>query len=396
MFDNSSMRSGVPEGITLDGACVACGHTSTVSVAAMVCTHCGGPLTLRRPSLNARTLPADPTVAGVWRYADWLPRVPRVSIGEPATPLVALGTPGMDVRLKLDGLLPTGSFKDRGSSVVAGWLRGSGVTDLVTDSSGNAGASLTAYATKAGLRCQVFMPAGTSEVKVRQVAILGGEVQIVDGDRASAGLAARRAASVTTPHVAHGKNPLFIEGVRTWAFETWEQLGRTAPAAVFLPVGAGTMIIGCYLGFRDLQDSGLISTMPRMFGVQSTVCSPLADAFDGAPPRTRGHDAAKPFAEGLAVTHPVRGTQVLDCIRRTHGSLIRVTDAQIRDALSALASRGVLAEPSGAVATAGLLSAPRIDIAHDGVVVSAVTGHGWKDLPSVETAVAAHGSVTRR
>lgn len=372
------------------GVCVSCGRTSQVSIDAVECGFCSGPLTLRRPTLSVDDLPIGQHVAGVWRYARWLPSVSTVSIGEPMTPLLDAPDLGRRVHLKLDSLLPTGSFKDRGSSVVAGWLHATETSSVITDSSGNAGASLTAYATSIGVKCRVFMPAGTSDAKVRQVQILGGEVTIVEGDRRAAETAAKLESSSSAPYIAHSRNPFFIEGARTWAFEVWEQLERKAPAAVVLPVGAGTLAVGCYLGFFDLHAAGLIDSMPRILGVQSEACSPLVDAFHEHPERfdeAAQPGSPKPFAEGIAISRPVRKAQILESVRATNGDLIRVSDNDIREAIRRLTSRGVLVEPSGAVAAAGLARAGAIESASEGSIVVAVTGHGWKDFSGVEMSV---------
>ena len=137
--------------------CGSCG-TAAPGPTDWRCGACGSPLELDLPPADPATL-VDDGAAGLWRYRGWLPRVDPVVLGEPRTALVDLGT---RVTAKLEGGLPTGSFKDRGTAVTVSWLRAHGVQEIVVDSSGNAGASFAAYAARAGVRLRLFVPADAS------------------------------------------------------------------------------------------------------------------------------------------------------------------------------------------------------------------------------------------
>ena len=213
-------------------------------VAPWRCEVCGSPLELDLPPADAATL-IDRTSSGVWRYRGWLPTADVVTLGEPVTGLVELrGRPG--VFAKLEGSLPTGSFKDRGVAVTVGWLVRRGVRELIVDSSGNAGASFAAYAARAGIRARVFVPADASPAKLVQVRAHGASIVTVPGPRSAAGDAARAALDDAGPGVAYASHlwqPAFLTGTATFAYEVVEALGR-APDTVIAPLGGGTLLLG--------------------------------------------------------------------------------------------------------------------------------------------------------
>jgi len=229
------------------------------------CGACGSPLDLELPQAERATL-ADDATAGVWRYRGWLPEVEPVSLGEPTTAMVDLGG---GVMAKLEGGLPSGSFKDRGTAVTVAWLRAHGVREIVIDSSGNAGASFAAYAARAGIRLRLFVPADASPAKLLQARAHGAEVVAVPGTRSAAGEAARASLDRAGHDVAYGSHmwqPAFLAGTATFAYELFEQVGR-APDAVVAPLGGGTLLLGVHLGFARLLAAGLIDRVPRLVGV---------------------------------------------------------------------------------------------------------------------------------
>lgn len=281
----------------------------------------------------------------MWRYRSWLPVPEPVSLGEPVTPLVRLPWDGVDLTLKLEGALPTGSFKDRGTAVLVSWLKAHGASSAVIDSSGNAGAALAAYSARAGLKCHVFAPASASPGKLRQISAYGAELHAVPGTRQAVADAAVSHASVTGDvYASHAWHPLFIAGTRTFAFEAWEQMG--VPDAVVLPVGAGTLMLGIAHGFADLRDAGLTDRVPDIYAIQSTACTPLVT--DGPDPvEVVVGDTA---AEGIKIAHPPRGRAIL-----AHATdVLALDDAALWKAHERLRLAGVYAEPTSAIALAGL------------------------------------------
>jgi threonine synthase len=298
-------------------------------------------------------------------------------LGESWTALVDIDG---SITAKLEGGLPTGSFKDRGTAVTVSSLRAHGVREVVIDSSGNAGASFAAYAARAGLALRLFVPADASPAKLLQARAHGAVVVTVPGSRSAAGEAARAALEGAGPDVAYGSHlwqPAFLAGTATFAYEVFEQLGRVAPAAVVAPLGGGTLLLGAHLGFARLRAAGLIDRIPRLIGVQSAACAPLAQAFRAGEPDAVAVTPGPTIAEGIRIDRPPRSKQILAAIRDTGGEIVEVTDDEIRASLRALLARGVFVEPTSAAAHAGLArSAAARDAA--GTVVLALTGHGLK------------------
>jgi threonine synthase len=299
-----------------------------------------------------------------------------VTLGEPTAALVELPWAGPRVFAKLEGGQPTGSFKDRGASVTVAWLRSRGVREIVVDSSGNAGASFAAYAARVGMRARVFVPADASPAKLLQVRAHGAIVEAIPGPRAAAGEAARAALEGTGPDVAYASHlwqPAFLAGTATFAYEVVEQLGA-APDTLVAPLGGGTLLLGAALGFERLRAAGLIGRIPRLVGVQSAACAPLARAFHA------GRDDAGPveprttIAEGIRIARPPRAREILAAIRDSGGTIVEVADEEIVASLRRLLAEGLFVEPTSAAAHAGLTK-----VAEPGeTVVIALTGHGSK------------------
>jgi len=311
----------------------------------------------------------------MWRYREALPLVNEqniVSLGEPITPLVPTKLYGRDVLLKLEYLMPTGSFKDRGSSVLVSRIRELGIRRVVEDSSGNAGASLAAYCARAGIECDIYAPASAPAAKLAQIKACGARIHQVAGNRRAAAGAARRAAA-SRYYASHSWNPYFVHGTKTIAFEIFEQLDGHLPDALILPVGNGTLLLGAYLGFCELLKAGCVDRLPRLVGVQTQRCCPLARAFkDERSPRGPVRPG-KTIADGIAVADPVRAEQCLEAVRQTKGTFVTVSEQQIVDALRELARCGFTVEPTAAVAVAALTQDNRT-----GRLVIPLTGHGLK------------------
>jgi threonine synthase len=275
---------------------------------------------------------------------------------------------------KLDYLLPTGSFKDRGAAVLASCALEAGVANAVADSSGNAGASLAAYFASAGVPLTVFVPQGSSSPKVGQARRYGADVVEVDGGRAAATSAAREFARTRGAYYAsHAQSPFFLAGTRTLAYELAEQLGPDLPTVV-TPLGAGTIVLGLYQGFSVLLERGVIEAMPRLVGVQAAACAPLAEAFAAGRGtvdhgRTWGHS----IASGINIADPPRAAEILAAVRACGGAVDTVTEDEIVTARAELACRGVLVESTAAAAWA----AARRGASEPAVVI--LTGFGLKE-----------------
>lgn len=326
--------------------CSECARTFALDEVVWRCS-CGGLLDL--PPVTDRGFEVDRGTGSLWRYRSMFPdpTVAQVTMGEGMTPLV-IDAPG--VWLKLDFLMPTLSFKDRGSSVLVSHAAAIGVGRVISDSSGNAGTSVAAYATRAGLVAEVYVPAATSPKKVAQLNAYGAEVHQVAGSRQDAADAAIDAVTAGGAfYASHVYNPLFHQGTKTFAFEVWEQLGAM-PDVVVLPAGNGTLLLGAAIGFAELVAAGLAPTPPRLVAVQAARCAPVAAAFSRRP---EPGGSGETVAEGIAITHPARGAQMLAAVRASGGTVVTVEEAEIVSARQALLARGIDVEPTAAAAWAG-------------------------------------------
>jgi threonine synthase len=342
------------------------------------CCECGGSFELEGTLPFSRQA-VKPDEFTLWRYRNMLPIRDEkhiVCLGEGFTPLVETQVSGLRVFCKLEFMAPTGSFKDRGAAVLVSVLREMGVTEVVEDSSGNAAASLAAYCARAGIDARIFVPAHASPAKLAQIAVYGAELVPVEGAREEVALAAQDAAA-RAYYASHNYSPFFLEGTKTFAYEVWEQFGGRAIHNLVFPVGNGSLFVGAYRGFADLQRAGLVEHMPRLFAVQSQACAPLYEAYRQGlaepPPICEGETVA----EGIRITRPVHGRRILRAIRETGGAVVTVDDGEIQEARASLARLGLYAEPTSAVAWAGLC---RLDeaIAPGETTVVPLTGSGLK------------------
>ncbi len=315
----------------------------------------GGPLMISDlPGIGRDGIRRD--VRSLWRYAAALPLDIKdpVSLGEGVTPLVVRSWRGHTAHFKLEWFAPSGSFKDRGASVMISALRQQGVRHLLEDSSGNGGAAIATYAAAAGIRAKILTPASTSPGKTVQMRACGAEVELVPGTRQNTAEEAERQAGQIF-YASHNWQPFFLQGTKTLAYELWEDLGFRAPDNVLIPTGAGSNVLGCDIGFGELLRRGEIKRLPRLFAVQPDNCAPIHASFMG------GTDALIPVqvkptvAEGTAIAQPVRLKQVLDAIRRSGGQTVSVSEFSIIAAQRELAtSAGLYVEPTSATVAAAL------------------------------------------
>ncbi|MBK0374636.1 threonine synthase [Streptomyces sp. RB110-1] len=375
--------------------CPVDGTRSAITALTWCCPVCRGPWDLdftpaRGVAANAIAGRAD----SLWRYKEFLPLdTSAISLGEGRTPLVPLTD---TVSAKLDFLMPTLSFKDRGAVMLGELARRLGPDRVVADSSGNAGTSFAAYCARAGLPCTVYVPEGTSAKKTEQIRAHGARLVTVPGGREATARAARAAADEPGVfYASHVFNPYFLHGTKTYAYELWEDLGGRLPEALAVPVGNGTLLLGVSLAVAELHALGLITARPRLIAVQAEAVSPLAAAFragaddllpvgagdllrdgeggaDGLLPdgggvpgagggagaggvRGAGGNAAggaggvepATLAEGIAIPRPPRARQILTAVRESGGTFLTVPEDGIREAQRDLAARGLFVETTG-------------------------------------------------
>jgi threonine synthase len=316
----------------------------------------------------------------LWRYREAIPvREDRniVSFGEGFTPLFPATLAGQKILIKLDHLFPTGSYKDRGATVLISKARELGIRAVVQDSSGNAGVSIACYSALAGIRCEIFVPASTSPAKLVQIRHAGATLREIPGSREDTARAARKRAEEVY-YASHCWNPFFHHGTKTFAFELWEQLSWRAPGTIILPAGNGTLVLGTWIGFRELMEAGFLDRMPVIVAVQASACAPLAAAFLQPSAHTLPAIELHPTAaEGIAIAEPVRWKGIVQAVRETGGIVQTVEEAEILGALRETGAMGLCIEPTAAAAVAG---AKKYLAQNDAVgpVVTVVTGHGLK------------------
>jgi threonine synthase len=315
----------------------------------------------------------------LWRYKEAIPvddHSNAVTFGEGFTPLVELDIGGRAVFVKQDYLCPTGSFKDRGMSVLISKIKELHITTVVEDSSGNAGASIAAYCARAKIECEIFVPEQISPGKLAQIRLYGARLHRINGSRDQTARAAIEA-SRKNYYASHYWNPFFLQGTKTFSFEVCEQLDWQAPDTVILPVGNGSLLLGAYIGFAELMNSGIIDKMPRIIGVQVEDCAPIASAFRRNLDYIPDIIGQKTIAQGVAIAKPVRGMQVIEAVKMTGGDFITVHYQEILHALRELCENGFLVEPTAAVAIAACKRYVR-DSRPNEVIVSVLTGSGLK------------------
>lgn len=360
--------------------CTACDSTYSISPLRFQCD-CGSPLTLlKTTSFSYRW---DTSIASLWRYRDALPfpaETDIVTLGEGLTPVVQISaTDAPQHFVKLDYLCPTGSYKDRGASVLLTHLKSLGVDAVVEDSSGNAGAAIAAYSARADIHCTIYCPESTSRGKLQQISAYGASLKLVPGNRMATTEAVLHAAE-NICYASHNWNPFFLEGTKTLAFEITEQFRDTLPHHIICPVGFGSIYLGLYLGFSELYEAGVIDRVPRLLGVQPASCCPIYNAFrDDTPTITRSPQTAQTLAEGITAELPVRCEMIMDAIQFSNGAFITVDDDDILSGIRTLAEQGVYVEPTSAVVISGYEQFRRQGIIQDDdLTVSILTGSGLK------------------
>jgi len=348
---------------------------------------CGAPLSYADPP----ALPADPPdpaaldrERGLWAFADLLPEPfdARATLGEGFTP--ELDAPAFDCRVTLESVSPTASFKDRGATTTIARALALGVDRVVDDSSGNAAAALATYAARAGLDCEVYVPAGVKPGKLRAVEAAGATPVRVEGGRAAVTDACVAAvADGDAWYASHAWRPSFLAGTATWAYEVAARRDWTAPDAVVAPVGHGTLFLGAWRGFRRLRAAGWTDRTPRLYAAQAAGTAPVVAALhgDGA----AGGDAAdgaaggNDVADGIQIDAPVRRAEILRAVRESGGDALAVDRETTEAALDRLCRAGLYVEPTCAVAPAALerlRDRGAVGAAEDAVVP--LTGSGLK------------------
>ncbi len=363
-------------------ACVECGASHEADMHSLGCESCGSPLNVAYLNPDAHTT----NVGGLKMPVPFHSDSPTVTMGEGRTPIVEVPSVshemgGIRVVAKLEFMNPTGSFKDRGTATMLSVAMEHGVTAVVEDSSGNAGASVSAYAARAGIEAHVFAPESAPEAKMGQIRVYDASTHPTPGPReASTEAAVDFQSRHGMVYASHNLSPYFVEGTKTFAYEVVTQM-ETPPDHIVIPVGNGSLLLGAWKAYLELISRGAVSQMPKLHAIQAEAVMPLAAEFMG----TDWKPGATTIAGGIAVGSPPRLRESIRAIRESGGTSLAITDGSIIAWQKRLASQeGIFAEPTSAAAFAGLqLLVERGVVGSDEVALVPVTGFGLKDaLPT--------------
>ena len=319
----------------------------------------------------------DGVIARHWKWLPVSESTPYLSLGEGNTPLVHAthlsAQLNADVRLKLEGCNPTGSFKDRGMVVAVAKAAEEGSKAVICASTGNTAASAAAYAAAAGLKAIVVVPTGKIALgKLAQAMIHGARVLAIEGNFDRALELVRQLAERTPVALVNSVNPYRIQGQKTAAFEVCADLGD-APDLLCLPVGNAGNITAYWKGFREYHAAGKSTRLPRMWGFQAAGAAPIVNGAPVAEPQT--------IATAICIGNPASWQSAVAARDESGGLIQAVTDQEILDAYHYLAAReGIFCEPASAAGVAGLLKLHAAGQVPAGSrVVCVLTGHGLKD-----------------
>ena len=359
--------------------CTECGWLHEADMLTLHCGECGAPLDVRYADAHEQTIDWH----GLDMPVPYHTKPPSATLGEGHTPVVRLPNVGDRIGAsriygKLEFMNPTGSFKDRGAATMLSAAIEHEVTEIVEDSSGNAGGSVAAYAARAGIVAHIFAPSTAPEAKMGQIRVYQARAHPIPGPRqASTDAAIDYQQRHGIVYASHNLSPYFIEGTKTFAYEVATRMSP-APDHIVIPVGNGSLLLGAWKGYRELSARGAVAGVPRLHAVQAEAVMPIAAEFRGdvAPP------GGSTVAGGIAVGMPPRKAQVLRAIRDSGGTAIAVDDDAIIEWHRTLASsEGIYAEPTSAAAFAGLERLIDLGlIGRDDVVLVPVTGFGLKDV----------------
>jgi threonine synthase len=312
----------------------------------------------------------EETLSGMERYRHLLPLAPTaplVSLGEPETPVVQIDS---NLWMKLEYLMPTGSYKDRGACAVISHALALGATEVLEDSSGNAGSSLAAYAARAGIKANILVPHSIPDAKLKSMQAYGSSPLKLPMNRDEVAQEAKRI-SGHAYFASHTWNPVFFHGTKTFLWELWLQYRKKQvdwPQHFIFPTGNGTLLLGTWLGLQELKLAGKLPFMPRISAVQ-------AQGFEGLSKSHFEFPATSTRADGIAIRNPLRKHEILRAIEHSGGQLFVVSEKEIEVARNKLASMGWLVEYASATAYAVLQRTMR----KQEKILIPLTGNGLKN-----------------
>jgi len=331
-------------------------------------------------------------VSSMWRYYEMMPIKDEsniVSLGEGMTPLLKADNLGKalncsDIYIKDEGCNPTGSFKARGLSAAVSRAKELGVTKLTMPSAGNAGGALSLYCARGNLEANVFMPKDAPIANKRESSDAGAKLTLIDGLISDAGKISREQAQEKGLFdVSTLQEPYRAEGKKTMGYEIAEQLQWDTPDVIIYPTGGGTGLIGIWKAFQEMQELGWIDKpKTRMIAVQSEGCAPIVKAYQSGALNAEMWNDAKTFAAGIRVPSAIGDYLILEAIRKSSGTALTVTDMEMMECISIMASNeGIYPAPEGAATLAALkLLLASNEVKPEEKIVLMNTGNAYKYL----------------
>ncbi|SMG27017.1 threonine synthase [Dethiosulfovibrio salsuginis] len=364
--------------------CTSCGKATEEE--ALRCPLCDEPMDVEA-DLPSSFPPVKPKETLMERFRDFFPFAdPRsdLSLGEGFTPLVDMEALGRSFGLsslwaKNEGANPTWSFKDRGTLTGVIHAMEMGYDRIGTVSTGNMAASVAAYGARAGIETVVLVNKGLPREKLGPIAMYGPRLIKVDGDYGRLYHESLRIGKKLGIYFINSDAPFRVIGSKTISYEIWEQLNRSVPDWVVVPVSAGGNLRGIVQGFVDLVSMGLLNRLPRFLVVQAEGCSPIVKAFEEGAEKVRRFDSPHTVAHAIENPFPPSGNQVLRLVRANGWSCKAVSEDSIIEAQRALAFNGLFVQPASAVALAGLKKAMADGTVEQGQSAALIlTGAGLK------------------
>jgi len=378
-------------------ACIECDETfAPFADVRYTCDECDGLLEVRYddpPTFDdfGAGASSDGPDRGVWRYREGLPFDLGVTLPEGDTPLHRVprieNEVGVDaLRIKHEGMNPTGSFKDRGMTVGVRVAKELGVGALACASTGNTSAALAAYGGRGDMETLVLLPQGkVAAGKIAQASLHGARILEVDGNFDACLDIVQELAARGEAYLLNSLNPFRLEGQKTIGFEILEAFRDdygAFPDRIVLPVGNAGNTSALYKGFRELVQSGALAVedVPKLTGVQAAGAAPMVEAIEEGNDEIRRWEEVETRATAIRIGNPVNAPKALPGIRNTGGTAVAVSDSAITDAQRDLAEEGVGVEPASAASLAGLRKLRREGVVDDDErVVCLTTGHLLKD-----------------
>jgi threonine synthase len=355
------------------------------------CSQCGGILKPFYHHDSVRKLHLISPSPGIDRFRPLLPvTMPIPYLGEGNTPLIPSRRIGPllgleNLHFKHEGCNPSGAFKDRGAALAAALALEAGADGLLTASSGNAAAALSAHGAASGLKCLILLEPGGPPTKLRQSLATGARVLPVQGvfshgPEAIGNLILQVAALLNyyPAFVWAPVNPYILEGIKTISYEITEQLSG-APDVIVCPVGGGDLLASQWRGYLELKEAGLIKNMPRMIGVQSLNAPPLLEAFRSGARSVKTLPYARSRISGINV--PFTGDHALGAVLDSLGAVVGVDDDEVFHMQRRMAEQeGIWIEPVSAAPVAALVRLAAEKLIDPGErIVCILSGAGFKD-----------------